>query len=71
MDFAIFQLIATYSSPPPPPGPESTELQLDMGASYRVDFKDPDMKRLSMEIERERYKCGVVTSQHFNVSQET
>ncbi|KAF7697143.1 hypothetical protein HF521_005561 [Silurus meridionalis] len=49
-----YPLIAAYSSPPPPPGPESTEMQMDMAASYRLDFKDSDMKRLSMEIERER-----------------
>ncbi|XP_053504864.1 NF2, moesin-ezrin-radixin like (MERLIN) tumor suppressor b isoform X2 [Ictalurus furcatus] len=49
-----YPLIAAYSSPPPPPGPDSTEIQPDMAASYRLDFKDSDMKRLSMEIERER-----------------
>ncbi|KAK3555628.1 hypothetical protein QTP86_025617 [Hemibagrus guttatus] len=49
-----YPLIAAYSNPPPAPGPDSTEMQLDVAASYRLDFKDSDMKRLSMEIERER-----------------
>lgn len=49
------QLIAAYSSPPAPTGPENPDLALDMGGSIRMDFKDSDMKRLSMEIERERY----------------
>uniref|UniRef100_A0A8C2DCW3 Neurofibromin 2b (merlin) n=1 Tax=Cyprinus carpio TaxID=7962 RepID=A0A8C2DCW3_CYPCA len=41
--------------PPPPTGPESPDTTLDMGSmSVRMDFKDSDMKRLSMEIERER-----------------
>ena len=50
------QLIAAYSSPPPPPPPpppEAAESGCD-SASMRLDFKDSDMKRLSMEIERER-----------------
>ena len=46
------QVIASYSAPPattdyPEASPET--------ASLRMDFKDSDMKRLSMEIERERY----------------
>uniref|UniRef100_A0AAR2KF38 Merlin n=1 Tax=Pygocentrus nattereri TaxID=42514 RepID=A0AAR2KF38_PYGNA len=41
-------------NPPPPSGPENMEMQLEMATSHRLDFKDPDMKRLSMEIERER-----------------
>ncbi|KAF4077412.1 hypothetical protein AMELA_G00207700 [Ameiurus melas] len=49
-----YPLIAAYSNPPPPPGPDNTEIQPEMAASYRLDFKDSDMKRLSMEIERER-----------------
>ncbi|XP_060747293.1 NF2, moesin-ezrin-radixin like (MERLIN) tumor suppressor b isoform X3 [Tachysurus vachellii] len=49
-----YPLIAAYSNPPPAPGPDSTEMQMDVAASYRLDFKDSDMKRLSMEIERER-----------------
>uniref|UniRef100_A0A4W5QFN2 NF2, moesin-ezrin-radixin like (MERLIN) tumor suppressor b n=1 Tax=Hucho hucho TaxID=62062 RepID=A0A4W5QFN2_9TELE len=46
-----YPLIAAYSTPPPPP--EGGELALGSG-SMRIDFKDSDMKRLSMEIERER-----------------
>jgi len=53
------QLIAAYSSPPPPTGPENPDLALDMGGSIRMDFKDSDMKRLSMEIERER--CALLS----------
>uniref|UniRef100_A0A9J7YRN6 Merlin n=1 Tax=Cyprinus carpio carpio TaxID=630221 RepID=A0A9J7YRN6_CYPCA len=45
-----YPLIAAYSSPPPPTEPESPEVS----SSIRMDFKDSDMKRLSMEIERER-----------------
>ncbi|KAK0147237.1 Merlin [Merluccius polli] len=52
-----YPLIAAYSSPPPPPPPppppEAAESGCD-SASMRLDFKDSDMKRLSMEIERER-----------------
>uniref|UniRef100_A0A8C7X4J4 NF2, moesin-ezrin-radixin like (MERLIN) tumor suppressor b n=1 Tax=Oryzias sinensis TaxID=183150 RepID=A0A8C7X4J4_9TELE len=46
-----YPLIAAYSTPPAPPEPA------DFGyepAASRLDFKDSDMKRLSMEIERER-----------------
>ncbi|XP_038821265.1 neurofibromin 2b (merlin) isoform X3 [Salvelinus namaycush] len=46
-----YPLIAAYSTPPPPP--EGGDLALGSG-SMRIDFKDSDMKRLSMEIERER-----------------
>ncbi|KAG9265675.1 merlin [Astyanax mexicanus] len=49
-----YPLIAAYSNPPPPPGPENVDVQMEMPAPHRLDFKDPDMKRLSMEIERER-----------------
>uniref|UniRef100_A0A8C5ASM9 NF2, moesin-ezrin-radixin like (MERLIN) tumor suppressor b n=1 Tax=Gadus morhua TaxID=8049 RepID=A0A8C5ASM9_GADMO len=51
-----YPLIAAYSTPPPPPPPpppEAAEAGCD-AASMRLDFKDSDMKRLSMEIERER-----------------
>ncbi|XP_059398813.1 merlin-like [Carassius carassius] len=52
---STYPLIAAYSSPPPPTGPESPDMTLDMGnMSIKMDFKDSDMKRLSMEIERER-----------------
>ena len=47
----MFQLIAAYSTPPPPP--ETGDLAYEP-ESMRLDFKDSDMKRLSMEIERER-----------------
>lgn len=57
------QLIAAYSSPPPPTGPESPDMTVDMGSSNRMDFKDSDMKRLSMEIERERYALNHVLSE--------
>uniref|UniRef100_A0AAY5EK06 Merlin n=1 Tax=Electrophorus electricus TaxID=8005 RepID=A0AAY5EK06_ELEEL len=50
----IILLLAPYSNPPAPPGPDSMEMPLEMATSYRLDFKDSDMKRLSMEIERER-----------------
>ena len=56
LDCAL-QLIAAYSTPPPPPPPpppEAAEAGCD-AASMRLDFKDSDMKRLSMEIERERW----------------
>uniref|UniRef100_A0A8C5DCB1 Merlin-like n=1 Tax=Gouania willdenowi TaxID=441366 RepID=A0A8C5DCB1_GOUWI len=46
-----YPLIAAYSPPPAPP--EATDAPYD-SASSRLDFKDSDMKRLSMEIERER-----------------
>lgn len=49
-----YPLIAAYSSPPPPTGPESPDMTVDMGNSNMMDFKDSDMRRLSMEIERER-----------------
>ncbi|XP_056588023.1 NF2, moesin-ezrin-radixin like (MERLIN) tumor suppressor b [Triplophysa dalaica] len=49
-----YPLLAPYSSPPPPTGPENVDLPADMSSSMRLDFKDSDMKRLSMEIERER-----------------
>ncbi|KPP59050.1 merlin-like [Scleropages formosus] len=48
---STYPLMAAYSSPPPPP--DGTGLHLEAG-SCRMDFKDTDMKRLSMEIERER-----------------
>uniref|UniRef100_A0A8C6THP1 Merlin n=1 Tax=Neogobius melanostomus TaxID=47308 RepID=A0A8C6THP1_9GOBI len=47
-----YPLIAAYSAPPAPP-PEASNISYD-STSMRLDFKDPDMKRLSMEIERER-----------------
>ena len=51
---SVFQLIAAYSTPPAPPAPsEAPDLGYE-SASMRLDFKDSDMKRLSMEIERER-----------------
>ncbi|CAG08868.1 unnamed protein product, partial [Tetraodon nigroviridis] len=47
-----YPLIAAYSTPPAPlAAPEAPDLPYDSG---RLDFKDSDMKRLSMEIERER-----------------
>lgn len=49
-----YPLIAAYSNPPPPAGPESPEMAIEMGNPIQMDFKDSDMKRLSMEIERER-----------------
>lgn len=47
----VFQLIAAYSAPSAPP--EAAEFTYE-SASTRFDFKDSDMKRLSVEIERER-----------------
>jgi len=47
----VLQLIAAYSAPPAPPEPSEFGYE---SASSRLDFKDSDMKRLSMEIERER-----------------
>lgn len=48
----VLQLIAAYSTPPAPLAPpEAPDFPYD---SARLDFKDSDMKRLSMEIERER-----------------
>uniref|UniRef100_A0A8D3BQE7 FERM domain-containing protein n=1 Tax=Scophthalmus maximus TaxID=52904 RepID=A0A8D3BQE7_SCOMX len=46
-----YPLIAAYSAPPAPP--EAADFVCE-SASTRLDFKDSDMKRLSMEIERER-----------------
>ncbi|XP_034745155.1 neurofibromin 2b (merlin) [Etheostoma cragini] len=46
-----YPLIAAYSTPPAPP--EAADFAYE-SASTRLDFKDSDMKRLSMEIERER-----------------
>lgn len=51
----VFQLIAAYSTPPAPPAPPETPDFAYESASTRLDFKDSDMKRLSMEIERERW----------------
>uniref|UniRef100_A0AAQ4RZ16 FERM domain-containing protein n=1 Tax=Gasterosteus aculeatus aculeatus TaxID=481459 RepID=A0AAQ4RZ16_GASAC len=49
-----YPLIAAYSAPPAPPAPpEAADTAYDSAPS-RLDFKDSDMKRLSMEIERER-----------------
>lgn len=49
----VLQLIAAYSTPPAPAAPPDTpDVSYD---SARLDFKDSDMKRLSMEIERERW----------------
>lgn len=49
----VLQLIAAYSTPPAPLAPpEAPDFPYD---SARLDFKDSDMKRLSMEIERERW----------------
>ncbi|KAM3869347.1 NF2, moesin-ezrin-radixin like (MERLIN) tumor suppressor b [Diretmus argenteus] len=47
-----YPLIAAYSAPPAPP--EAGDSSACDSASMRHDFKDSDMKRLSMEIERER-----------------
>ncbi|XP_077361148.1 NF2, moesin-ezrin-radixin like (MERLIN) tumor suppressor b [Festucalex cinctus] len=55
-----YPLIAAYSAPPPPAAPASAAAPPpEAGSPYeaassRLDFKDSDMKRLSMEIERER-----------------
>ncbi|KAG8008021.1 Merlin [Nibea albiflora] len=49
-----YPLIAAYSTPPAPPAPPETPDFAYESASKRLDFKDSDMKRLSMEIERER-----------------
>ncbi|XP_037126600.1 neurofibromin 2b (merlin) [Syngnathus acus] len=58
-----YPLIAAYSAPPSAsvPAPASTPAAAPPeadpayeGTSSRLDFKDSDMKRLSMEIERER-----------------
>ncbi|XP_061558038.1 NF2, moesin-ezrin-radixin like (MERLIN) tumor suppressor b [Phycodurus eques] len=55
-----YPLIAAYSAPPPVPASASAPAAPPgAGAAYettssRLDFKDSDMKRLSMEIERER-----------------
>uniref|UniRef100_A0A3P8WM15 NF2, moesin-ezrin-radixin like (MERLIN) tumor suppressor b n=1 Tax=Cynoglossus semilaevis TaxID=244447 RepID=A0A3P8WM15_CYNSE len=46
-----YPLIAAYSPPPAPP--EASDSSYESMPS-RLDFKDSDMKRLSMEIERER-----------------
>uniref|UniRef100_A0A673BRH9 Merlin-like n=1 Tax=Sphaeramia orbicularis TaxID=375764 RepID=A0A673BRH9_9TELE len=46
-----YPLIAAYSTPPAPP--EASNFAYETSSS-RLDFKDSDMKRLSMEIERER-----------------
>uniref|UniRef100_A0A667WUN2 NF2, moesin-ezrin-radixin like (MERLIN) tumor suppressor b n=1 Tax=Myripristis murdjan TaxID=586833 RepID=A0A667WUN2_9TELE len=43
--------VSAYSTPPAPP--EAGDFAYE-SASVRLDFKDSDMKRLSMEIERER-----------------
>uniref|UniRef100_A0A671TY46 NF2, moesin-ezrin-radixin like (MERLIN) tumor suppressor b n=1 Tax=Sparus aurata TaxID=8175 RepID=A0A671TY46_SPAAU len=43
-----------YSTPPAPPAPPEASDFAYESASTRLDFKDSDMKRLSMEIERER-----------------
>ncbi|KAL7389769.1 hypothetical protein ABVT39_009529 [Epinephelus coioides] len=48
-----YPLIAAYSTPAPPAPPEAADFAYE-SASTRLDFKDSDMKRLSMEIERER-----------------
>lgn len=48
----VLQLIAAYSTPPAPPEPADFGFE---PAAARLDFKDSDMKRLSMEIERERW----------------
>ncbi|KAI4814003.1 hypothetical protein KUCAC02_003221 [Chaenocephalus aceratus] len=49
-----YPLIAAYSAPPAPlPPPEAADFSYE-STSTRLDFKDSDMKRLSMEIERER-----------------
>lgn len=50
----VSQLIAAYSTPPAPPAPPETSEFASDSASASLDFKDSDMKRLSMEIERER-----------------
>ncbi|XP_077448214.1 NF2, moesin-ezrin-radixin like (MERLIN) tumor suppressor b [Stigmatopora argus] len=57
-----YPLIAAYSAPPAPAAVSSRspyaapedDSAYDSAASARLDFKDSDMKRLSMEIERER-----------------
>lgn len=57
----FFQLIAAYSTPPAPAAPPDAPDFTYESASARLDFKDSDMKRLSMEIERERWvliPCG-------------
>lgn len=51
----VSQLIAAYSTPPAPPAPPETSEFASESASASLDFKDSDMKRLSMEIERERF----------------
>lgn len=53
----VSQLIAAYSTPPAPPAPPETSEFASDSASASLDFKDSDMKRLSMEIERERCVC--------------
>lgn len=50
----VFQLIAAYSAPPAPPAPPEAADFACESPPARLDFKDSDMKRLSMEIERER-----------------
>uniref|UniRef100_A0A8C3G136 NF2, moesin-ezrin-radixin like (MERLIN) tumor suppressor b n=1 Tax=Cyclopterus lumpus TaxID=8103 RepID=A0A8C3G136_CYCLU len=49
-----YPLIAAYSAPPAPPAPPEAPDFAYESTSSRLDFKDSDMKRLSMEIERER-----------------
>ncbi|XP_063059070.1 NF2, moesin-ezrin-radixin like (MERLIN) tumor suppressor b isoform X2 [Engraulis encrasicolus] len=45
--------VASSYAGPPPAAPEYPDASAESG-SLRMDFKDSDMKRLSMEIERER-----------------
>ncbi|XP_039474085.1 neurofibromin 2b (merlin) [Oreochromis aureus] len=49
-----YPLIAAYSAPPAPPAPPEAADFACESPPARLDFKDSDMKRLSMEIERER-----------------
>ncbi|XP_019752201.1 NF2, moesin-ezrin-radixin like (MERLIN) tumor suppressor b isoform X3 [Hippocampus comes] len=54
-----YPLIAAYSAPaaaaaPPAAAPPEADSAYEASSSSRLDFKDSDMKRLSMEIERER-----------------
>ncbi|XP_051786691.1 NF2, moesin-ezrin-radixin like (MERLIN) tumor suppressor b isoform X2 [Erpetoichthys calabaricus] len=48
---STYPLVSAYTCSPPPT--DGSDLSLESG-SVKTDFKDSDMKRLSMEIERER-----------------
>lgn len=61
------QLIAAYSAPAAVAPPPEADSAYDAALSSRLDFKDSDMKRLSMEIERERSSARAGPSSRFFV----